>query len=50
LNASSDNANQDKADNVGSFRTRLPVDLCKRGELRVERFLKTVTSTHASAK
>jgi AcrR family transcriptional regulator len=43
LNASSDNSNQGKADSGGSFRARLPVDLCKRGELRVERFLDAAT-------
>ena len=43
LNVSSDNSNPGKADSAGSFRSRLPVDLCKRGELRVERFLDAAT-------
>lgn len=43
LNALSDKSIQGKGDSTGSFRTRLPVDLCKRGELRVERFLDAAT-------
>jgi AcrR family transcriptional regulator len=43
VNAPFDHPLQGKADNAGSFRTRLPVDLCKRGELRVERFLDAAT-------
>jgi AcrR family transcriptional regulator len=43
LNASSDNSDPGRTDSTGSFRTRLPVDLCKRGELRVERFLDAAT-------
>lgn len=43
MNASSDNTYNTGRDLAGSPRARLPVDLCRRGELRVERFLDAAT-------
>ena len=43
MNASTDNKKIGYAGVSGSLRPRLSVDLCKRGELRVERFLDAAT-------
>ena len=43
MNASIEDTNPGSPDVTGSLRPRLAVDLCKRGELRVERFLDAAT-------